>query len=98
METARTILGCVQFSEPVELNSPNALIKWTKCFKNMDSVTKTCDYHYKEYAYANSHDPLSLSLLLFNVTTQNKCLQISLNLLTQMLYSFLSFSEDGSLL
>ena len=60
--------------------------------------SKTCDYYYKEYAYTNSHDPLSLSLLLFTVTSQNKCLPISLNLLAQMLYKFLPFSGEMSLL
>ena len=92
LETARTILECVQFSEPVELIPPNALIKCTKCFKNLDSVLQ--NMWLENFIF--NHDPLPLSLLLLNVTTQNKCLQISLNLLAQMLYTFFYlFQEIG---
>ena len=54
----------------------------TKRFKTCANASKNLDKVFsKKHAYANSHDPLSLYLLLFHVTTQSKCLQVSLHML-----------------
>ena len=64
------------------------LVSWawglssTKRFKTCANASKNLDKVFsKKHAYANSHDPLSLYLLLFHVTTQSKCLQVSLHML-----------------